>query len=369
MLSSIEHFLILLTAQPIGECFNYLLSEAPKHFSYLHERLYSQPPANPSLRGFTLDEIESSTDLNKRLETFEGHGLAVVLSDALINIVTSLNRELEAQYWMGYWDIATNKSWQQMVLKETGARSPIPFPIKTQAEYSQFYASQTMNNAGGVSAKTIQCADQDLYHQLTQHPTDHAFRLATSICQIKMLLVMLQERHPHEVIRWLDVGCGIGYIANRVGWEGEFVGIDVADALIDYANETRFSDRYQYIAGGFEEARNAIGGKKFHLITATEVVEHIFDPLDFVEQMKSHTCDMIYASSPLLEAVPTQPSREHLWSFSLESYEQLFKLSAMKIAFSSSMNVGSFIGEGHNWLSVAATKSDVLRVWLSTESR
>lgn len=71
----------------------------------------------------------------------------------------------------------------------------------------------------------------------------------------------------------------------------------------------------------------------------------------------------MYASSPLNEAVPHQPSREHLWKFSLESYEQLFVLSDMKVTFSGSMHAGKFIGEGHNWLSVAATIGDVLRVF------
>ena len=268
---------------------------------------------------------------------------------------------------MSYWDTATNKTWSQMVLNEQQSMySPTPYPVKPKEEYDQFYESQTAVGRRDVLVEPNPVTEAELYSQLIDHPTDHALRLATSICHIRMLLHMLQERHPGETIRWLDVGCGIGYIANRVSWSGEFVGIDVADALIDYANKTRFSDKYTYLSGGFDEARKVIGGKQFHLITATEIVEHIFDPLDFVMQMKKHTCDAIYASSPLNESISHQAAREHLWSFSLESYEQLFRLSGMNITFSSSMDVGKFIGEGNNWLSVAATKGDVLRVWPGT---
>lgn len=364
MLASVEHFLIFLKRETLGKCFSYFLGEASKHFSYLYERLYSQTSSRPGIEKLSFDTVECSQALSGRIQTFEGHSLAVVLADALVNIVTSLDRELESQYWMGYWDTKTNKTWTHMVLKEQNfLLSPTPFPVKTEGEYSQFYGLQTMDTAGGVSAKDHKTTEKELYSQLIQNPTDHAFRLATSICHIKMLLSMLQERHPGETLRWLDVGCGIGYIANKVGFDGRFVGIDVADSLIDYANRTRFSDSYTYLTGGFDEARSAVGGKKFHLITATEVVEHIFDPLDFVAQMKEHTCDLIYASSPLNEAVPHQPSREHLWSFSLESYEQLFRLSDMKVTFSGSMYAGKFIGEGHNWLSVVATTDGVLRVF------
>jgi 2-polyprenyl-3-methyl-5-hydroxy-6-metoxy-1,4-benzoquinol methylase len=265
---------------------------------------------------------------------------------------------------MGYWDTKSNKTWTKMVLKEQSSLlSPTPFPVKTEGEYNQFYKLQKGATAGGVRAQPSDSVETDLYRQLVLNPTDHAFRLATSICHIRMLLSMLKERHPNEEIRWLDVGCGIGYIANKVGFGGEFVGIDVAESLIAYANRTRFSDKYTYLAGGFDEARSVINGKKFHLITATEVIEHILDPLDFVSQMKKHTCDAIYASSPLNESVPHQPSREHLWSFSLESYEELFRLCNMRVTFSGSMYVGKFIGEGHNWLSVVATKGDVLRVF------
>jgi SAM-dependent methyltransferase len=364
MLVHIEQLMLLLNSKPVGKCFSYFLGEASKHFSYLHERLYSKTIRYSSMEELSLSETKYAYASSERIQTFEGHGLAVVLTDALINTITSLNRELESQYWMGYWETKTNKTWTQMVLKEQEALlSPTPFPVKTKEEYNQFYGLQTINTAGGVSVKSDQSAEINLYRQLIQNSTDHAFRLATSICHIKMLLLLLQERHPNESIKWLDVGCGIGYIANKVGFDGEFVGIDVAEPLINYANETRFSERYKYLTGGFDEARNAIRGEKFHLITATEVVEHIFDPLDFVSQMKEHTCDLIYASSPLSEAVPHEPSQEHLWSFSLESYEQLFVLSNMKVTFSSAMYVGRFIGEGHNWLSVVATAGDVLRVF------
>ncbi|PZO19643.1 MAG: hypothetical protein DCF25_08155 [Leptolyngbya foveolarum] len=364
ILINIEHLMVSLERKPIGKCFSYFLGEASKHFSYLYKRLYTEDGLPFDGRKLNLGGMKYSYASSGRLQTAEGHGLIVVIADALINTVTSLNRELESQYWMGYWDTKSNKTWTKMVLKEQSSLlSPTPFPVKTGGEYNQFYKLQKGATAGGVRAQPSDSVETDLYRQLVLNPTDHAFRLATSICHIRMLLSMLKERHPNEEIRWLDVGCGIGYIANKVGFGGEFVGIDVAESLIAYANRTRFSDKYTYLAGGFDEARSVINGKKFHLITATEVIEHILDPLDFVSQMKKHTCDAIYASSPLNESVPHQPSREHLWSFSLESYEELFRLCNMRVTFSGSMYVGKFIGEGHNWLSVVATKGDVLRVF------
>ncbi|NJO10801.1 MAG: methyltransferase domain-containing protein [Leptolyngbyaceae cyanobacterium SL_1_1] len=353
-----------LNRAPLGKFFSYFLKEGNKHFTYLHRRLYTKQSSQVKTNTIDFYTLEYIYGKNGRIETFEGHSLTIVLMDALVNLVASLSRELETQYWMQYWKLETNRTWLEIVLKEENfLLSPIPFPVRPQEEYRRFYSFQTPHNSSGVSVNVGQIDEYDLYQQLTHNPTDCMFRLATSIGHIKLLLLLLQERHPGETIRWLDFGCGIGYLANKIKFEGDFVGVDVAESLIDYANSTKHSNRYIYKIGGFNEAREAINGEKFHLITATELIEHVFDPLSFITQMSQHTCDSVYASSPFNEAVPYQPSQEHLWSFNLEAYKRLFETSGMNITFSSVMNIGEFIGEGHDWLSVIATVGKPFRLF------
>jgi 2-polyprenyl-3-methyl-5-hydroxy-6-metoxy-1,4-benzoquinol methylase len=67
----------------------------------------------------------------------------------------------------------------------------------------------------------------------------------------------------------LDVGCGIGFISNRVNFDGILIGIDVAESLVEYANATRLTENHKYIKGNFNDARKMIGGEKFHLIQRT----------------------------------------------------------------------------------------------------
>ncbi len=357
----LNQFRLKLVANPVGKCFSYLCGELEKHFDYLAARIsktYNSSHLPSQLPGLE-DYMQNSAS---NFLTHEDYLFLTVLTDALINVVSCFECEIESQYWMRYWDIKNNETWKKLVIPiEDIYHSPIPFPVKSKTEYDNYYKLQNTGSSGGVSVTNYETLDNYSYSAL--NPTDHAFRFCTTISHIQLLLQLLQERHPLEQLRWLDVGCGIGNIANRVKFDGTVVGIDVADSLIEYANATRLTDNHKFITGNLTDARTVIGGEKFHLITANELVEHIFDPLEFISELSCHTCDLIYASSPLNEKVPYEPAREHLWSFNLDAYTSLFKSAGMTITFSGTMQVGKYIGEGHNWLSVCATNKHPFRVF------
>ncbi|MDJ0618998.1 MAG: class I SAM-dependent methyltransferase [Calothrix sp. MO_192.B10] len=365
-LYSLNQFRLKLLTHSVGTCFNYFCRESTKHFEYLAERIR---PGNCSDNlPSQLINVDNNQHGNQEiyLTTHEGYLFIIVLADALINIVSCFESEIEAQYWMNNWNIANNQTWQKLIIPmQNKLFSPIPFPVKNSVEYDDFYNLQHIGNAGGiqVSSENIALGSRRLESEdLILHPTDHLFRIFTTITHIEIILKLLQERYPGQTIKWLDVGCGIGFIPNRVKFDGVVVGVDVADSLVEHANATRRTKAHHYITGNLGDARNLINGEKFHLITANEVVEHIFDPVEFICELSNHTSDMIYASSPLKEQVPYRPTPEHLWSFTLESYSALFEAANMKITYSGILEIGKYIGESNNWLSVCATLKEPFRV-------
>jgi 2-polyprenyl-6-hydroxyphenyl methylase/3-demethylubiquinone-9 3-methyltransferase len=93
------------------------------------------------------------------------------------------------------------------------------------------------------------------------------------------LLRTLGGDRIHAGVRVLDIGCGNGYNAGRyLSWGCIVVGIDASDEGVAVARRT-------YPTGRFETLlveRNILprlGEAPFDLVSSTEVVEHLYDPV------------------------------------------------------------------------------------------
>ena len=92
----------------------------------------------------------------------------------------------------------------------------------------------------------------------------------------------------------LDVGCATGYGTAKMAEVAESVlGVDLFEVGIAYARQHFESDRCQFrcddLAGVSE------GGDRFDLVVSFEVIEHVYDPLRFVQQVASVLHDEGYA--------------------------------------------------------------------------
>lgn len=91
----------------------------------------------------------------------------------------------------------------------------------------------------------------------------------------------------NKEIRILDVGCGNGYIANKLISEGFNVyGIDASTQGINEANKANI-DRFFIQDISSKELPKELKDIKFDTIISTEVIEHLYDPRGYVDFCKN----------------------------------------------------------------------------------
>jgi 2-polyprenyl-3-methyl-5-hydroxy-6-metoxy-1,4-benzoquinol methylase len=93
----------------------------------------------------------------------------------------------------------------------------------------------------------------------------------------------LRRSPPVGNRRLLDVGCGLGFFLARAqarGWEVH--GIDSSPAWVELANSRLGADRVQKAT----VARASLEPRSFDLITAWDVIEHIFEPVPFLARLR-----------------------------------------------------------------------------------
>lgn len=127
------------------------------------------------------------------------------------------------------------------------------------------------------------------------------------------------DRHPPVGNRrLLDVGCGLGYFLARAkdrGWQVS--GIDTSPRWVELANQRLGGSQVQL--SKVEQARFDPGS--FALITAWDVVEHIFEPVSFLARMRSLLAPggRLFIRTPNLTYVyPVYAARRHVLGHAVE---------------------------------------------------
>lgn len=121
----------------------------------------------------------------------------------------------------------------------------------------------------------------------------------------------------------LDVGCGYGYVdwvLHKLGFD--VTGIDISEASVDFAEETFRLPFYVYNIQEYIKR-----GEKHDIIISIEVIEHLQEPLKFIQDCLSITNNQFIITTPNLSAYqtiwPTEQIPTHLAVYKKESFEYL----------------------------------------------
>lgn len=90
----------------------------------------------------------------------------------------------------------------------------------------------------------------------------------------------------HEIKTICDLGCGNGYLAGQLGSRGyTVVGVDASETFVEIAREHNSSARVTFIEGLIDAnlvRRLAATNGPFDLVVSSDVIEHLYDPLEFL---------------------------------------------------------------------------------------
>jgi len=90
-----------------------------------------------------------------------------------------------------------------------------------------------------------------------------------------------------EVKTICDLGCGNGYLAGQLGKRGYTVlGIDASETYLQIAREYNGSERVSFMNGLIDAtlAKQLLAVRQpFDLVVSSDVIEHLYNPLDFLE--------------------------------------------------------------------------------------
>lgn len=109
----------------------------------------------------------------------------------------------------------------------------------------------------------------------------------------------------------LDVGCGAGLLAEPLARLGaDVTAVDAARECIEIARDHAAGQglRIDYRAGGVEEVEG-----RFDLVTAMEVIEHVADPQQFVDQL----ADRLSPGGLLILSTPNRTAWSRLLTITL----------------------------------------------------
>lgn len=84
-----------------------------------------------------------------------------------------------------------------------------------------------------------------------------------------------------------DLGCGNGYLAGQLGRRGfSVVGIDASDTYLKIAREHNSIGAVTFMKGLVDRGlpQSVLAGRQpFDLIVSSDVIEHVYDPLEFLK--------------------------------------------------------------------------------------
>lgn len=198
-----------------------------------------------------------------------------------------------------------------------------------------------------VPGELIDNSVYDIIYNVKNLPGyDRYYKYASTIKNKKRPLKYLANKEPtyypvYKTLksmkgkRILEVGCGYGYLTYALKKEGhEVLGIDISKNAIEVAKKF-FGNLYELTS--VEDFRTT---KKFDVIVANELIEHLKDPKQFLKDCleKLNTNGIMIITTPNVDynpkqIWPTDLPPVHTIIFSKKSFRKLAKELQLAISF------------------------------------
>ncbi len=275
------------------------------------------------------------------------------LFDLLLNCYGTLWKVLQLLTSLQQHSLTENRTIT-LALDSSNKGCILPKPFKNFEEYVFFYRFQEFQARRHVD----KASPKPYTHWDISDNINHYIRIWQAVSLIEMLFVIIRHERPDEKIRWLDLGCSTGLMANLVRPEDrlpdrnwEIIGVDWNSSSVRVANERAGAQR-TFLVGDAKEAIEQIGGGGFNIISAFEVVEHLEDPVKTIGEYTDSCADYFIAGSPRSERQGWLPVKNHIWSFDRVGFEEIFRAAGLTPTFANEAIAGGYFGGIADWLTV-----------------
>jgi len=147
------------------------------------------------------------------------------------------------------------------------------------------------------------------------------------------LLATLRHKYLHDYINLnglsiLEIGPGEGYLANRILSKHQNVAYDVVETDL---NAQAFLKTLSINV--FNNLSAIPANKKYDLVIASHVLEHVSQPKDFISQIQSYICKsgFIFIEVPCLDFLYKSTHDPHLLFFDKQSLDFLLSLHSLDV--------------------------------------
>lgn len=197
-------------------------------------------------------------------------------------------------------------------------------------EYNIIYGSDPTKDAGYSYYLNLAKASKQLSNPLRDFGDFSA--IFWSVVKV------LKDKHIKKGAKILEIGSGLGYFThslNKAGYVCE--GLEYSDTAVEFAKKF-FKEKH---TKGTIESISDIHKEFYDVVIATEVIEHLVDPVSFVENSLKvlKRGGKLIITTPIKDIHPTgtiwetEPAPIHLWWFTERGIEELGKKFNVKVSF------------------------------------
>lgn len=173
--------------------------------------------------------------------------------------------------------------------------------------------------------------NQNLVHYNDQYSYDVEYKYKTNTRYQRDLIELLEKEMSYTPKSVLDVGCGQGLNTVRFteDWpDAKIVGVDLSDVGIEYAKSHYNSKNISFYCMDVSDL--LVEGKKYDLVTAFELLEHIEDWEKIANVMTEISNRYIMVSVPIGRMREYEKEHGHYRNYKKGELESFFEKNGFK---------------------------------------
>ncbi|TDR23773.1 methyltransferase domain-containing protein [Marinicella litoralis] len=325
---------------------------------------------NPGKLSLTVEKIEAEWPFLYAYLADSFKALKRAIENQVLSRIKKLCGVINSRLsYFGNWDSTHNITIAMINDGRIKPNEIKPFIRFDTKAYEAFYTQQNIKLKEKLKSKVFNdYSDQSYVPIELKSKINHVFRKTYAVNVIETMIGVFNSLGVDKG-RWLDVGCGVGYISNAVNqniyssknWE--IHGCDLQESRIEFAKKNAAKHKKYTCDDAFSVIKNLNDkGEKTNIVSMFEFCEHFADPADLIQRVSALSVDAVVIGTPLQQKLVSpldkKPDPVHLWGFTRESMEHIFKTTGLEILLSTENKIG-YYGEGLDWLTIIAVTPEI----------